>query len=220
MINRILLLTLGILRRTLQDKPRFFALLAAPAFQPLLTWIGRVEAWEVYLKASRDCPAYQRFLSDQHAPAIRRAKDLSLLPATTKENYVKKYSLEDRCYGGRIPSKGVVIDESSGSSGTPNNWVRGPAERNSVKAIIQLSYALRFERGDFLILNCFALGPWATGMNVSMSLVDVGIMKSIGPDKAKLENAIKLFGPRYRYLINGYPPFIKNFVDTTSLDLS
>ena len=219
MINRIMLLTLGILRRTLQNKPRFFALLGAPVFQPLLTWIGQVEAWEVYLKASRDCPAYQRFLSDQHAPAIRRAKDLSLLPATTKENYVKKYSLEDRCYGGRIPSKGVVVDESSGSSGTPNNWVRGPAERNSVKAIIQLSYALRFEQGDFLILNCFALGPWATGMNVSMSLVDVGIMKSIGPDKAKLENAIKLFGPRYRYLINGYPPFIKNFVDTTSLDL-
>jgi phenylacetate-CoA ligase len=218
-INRIMLLILGILRRMLENRPRFVASLGAPVFQPLLTWIGQVEAWEVYRKASRDCPAYRRFLSDQHAPAVRRAQDLSLLPVTTKENYVKKYSLEDRCYGGRIPSKGVVIDESSGSSGTPNNWVRGPAERNSVKAIIQLSYALRFEHGDFFILNCFALGPWATGMNVSMSLVDVGILKSIGPDKAKLENALKLFGPRYRYLINGYPPFIKNFVDTTSLDL-
>src|SRR5580700_7227498 len=219
MINRIILLTLGVLRRTLQNKPRFLALLGAPVFQPLLTWIGQVEAWEVYLKASRDCPAYRTFLSDQHASPVGSPRDLSLLPVTTKENYVSKYGIQDRCYGGRIPSKGVVIDESSGSSGTPNNWVRGPAERNSVKAIIQLSYALRFEQGDFLILNCFALGPWATGMNVSMSLVDVGIMKSIGPDKAKLENAIKLFGPRYRYLINGYPPFIKNFVDTTSLDL-
>ena len=150
MINRIMLLALGILRRTLQNKPRFFALLGAPVFQPLLTWIGQVEAWEVYLKASRDCPAYRRFLSDQHAPAIRRAKDLSLLPATTKENYVKKYSLEDRCYGGRIPSKGVVIDESSGSSGTPNNWVRGPAERNSVKAIIQFPMPLGLSKATSL----------------------------------------------------------------------
>src|SRR5260370_31970510 len=141
MINRILLLTLGILRRALQDTPRFFALLAWAGVQPVLTWIGQVEAWEVYLKASRDCPAYRRFLSDQHAPAIRQAKDLSLLPATTKENYVTKYSLEDRCYGGRIPSKRVVIDESSGSSGTPQKWVRGPAEGNNVKALIQLSHA-------------------------------------------------------------------------------
>ncbi|HTC89566.1 MAG TPA: hypothetical protein VK686_14765 [Bryobacteraceae bacterium] len=223
MINRVLLrislAMLGALRRLLQSEPRFFSLLGAQGFQPLLTWIGSLKAWEVYLKASRDCPAYRRFLLDQGASSIRGSRELARLPATTKENYVLKYSIQDRCYGGRIPSKGVVIDESSGSSGTPNNWVRGPGERNSVKAMVQLSYALRFKDGDFFILNCFALGPWATGMNVSMSLVDVSILKSIGPDKAKLENALRLFGPHYRYLITGYPPFIKNFLDTTTLAL-
>ena len=44
---------------------------------------------------------------------------LSQLPVMTKENYVKKYSIEERCYDGRIPAAGVVIDESSGSSGMP-----------------------------------------------------------------------------------------------------
>jgi phenylacetate-CoA ligase len=214
------LATLATLRRVLQSEPRFFAVLGAPVLQPVLVWIGKLKAWEVYLKASRDCPAYRAFLSDQGASSVKHARDFHLLPATTKENYVTKYGIEDRCYGGRIPSRGVVIDESSGSSGTPNNWVRGPAERNSVKTIVQISYALRFKDGDFFILNCFALGPWATGMNVSMSLVDMGIMKSIGPDKAKLENALRLFGPGYRYLITGYPPFIKNFLDTTTFDLS
>lgn len=224
MINRALLriglATLGILRRLLQSEPRFFDLLGVQVLQPVLVWIGKVKAWEVYLKACRDCPAYRTFLADQRASSIKTIRDFSLLPVTTKENYVTKYGIQDRCYGGRIPSKGVVIDESSGSSGAPNNWVRGPAERNSVKAIVQLSYSLRFKGGDFFILNCFALGPWATGMNVSMSLVDLGIMKSIGPDKAKLENAFRLFGPDYRYLVTGYPPFIKNFLDTTTLDLS
>src|SRR5580700_4425349 len=152
MINRILLriclATLGTLRRLMQTEPRFFSLLGAPALQPMLVWIGKVKAWEVYLKASRDCPAYRTFLLDQHASPVRNAWGLSLLPVTTKENYVTKYSIQDRCYGGRIPSKGVVIDESSGSSGTPNNWVRGPAERDSVKAIVQLSYSLRFKGGD------------------------------------------------------------------------
>jgi phenylacetate-CoA ligase len=224
MINQVLLRaclgTLGLLRVLLQTEPRFFALLGAQAFQPLLVWIGKVKAWEVYLKAKKDCPAYRAFLSTLEAPAISGAADLSRLPVTTKENYVTKYSIQDRCYGGRIPSRGVVIDESSGSSGTPNNWVRGPAERNSVKAVVQLSYSVRFKDGDFFILNCFALGPWATGMNVSMSLVDLGILKSIGPDKVKLENALRLFGPAYRYLITGYPPFIKNFLDTATLNLS
>jgi phenylacetate-CoA ligase len=224
MINRALLriglATLAVLRRVLQSEPRFFGLLGLPVFQPVLVWIGKVKAWEVYLKARRDCPAYRDFLATQPASSIKHMRNFSLLPVTTKENYVTKFSIQDRCYGGRIPTKGVVIDESSGSSGTPNNWVRGPAERDSVKAIVQLSYALRFKGNDFFILNCFALGPWATGMNVSMSLVDLGIMKSIGPDKAKLENAFRLFGPGYRYLVTGYPPFVKNFLDTTTLDLS
>jgi phenylacetate-CoA ligase len=217
---RIILFALSLLRRVLQSEPRFFALLAAPAFQPLLIWIGRIKAWEVYLKARTGCPAYRQFLSDHQAGLPRRARDLALLPVTTKDNYVRKYSIEDRCYGGKIPRKGVVIDESSGSSGIPNNWVRGPAERHSVTALVQLSYRARFREETYFILNCFALGPWATGMNVSMSLVDLSILKSVGPDKAKLENALRLFGPRYRYLVTGYPPFIKNFLDMTTLDLS
>jgi phenylacetate-CoA ligase len=57
-------------------------------------------------------------------------------------------------------------------------------------------------------------------MNLSMSLLDVAILKSIGPDIQKLENTLRTFGTRYRYLIAGYPPFIKDFVDTTSLALS
>ncbi|HLA94380.1 MAG TPA: hypothetical protein VK612_01575 [Pyrinomonadaceae bacterium] len=138
----------------------------------------------------------------------------------TKENYVKVYSIEDRCFGGKIPAPGTVIDESSGSSGIPNNWVRNEYERDDVKRILQLNYEILYNDDDCILLNCFALGPWATGMNVSMSLVDVGILKSIGPDASKLENTLTLFGPKYRYLIFGYPPFLKSWLDNTTLDLS
>ena len=47
-----------------------------------------------------------------------------------KDNYVKSYSLEERCVNGDLPDSGLVIDESSGSSGLPTNWVRGEKERN------------------------------------------------------------------------------------------
>ena len=192
-------------------------LLSAGALQPFLARIGMLRAHAVYLKAKDHCPAYRNFLASE---GVRKGRwKLSDLPITTKENYVKKYSLVDRCYYGRLPPAGVVIDESSGSSGVPNNWVRSAEEREDVKRILQLNYQLIYRDSGCILLNCFALGPWATGMNVSMSLVDVGILKSIGPDQKKLENSLSLFGVDYRYLIFGYPPFIKSFVDTTQRDL-
>ena len=54
-------------------------------------------------------------------------------------------------------------------------------EREDVKRILQLNYQLIYRDSGCILLNCFALGPWASGMNVSMSLVDVGILKSMGP---------------------------------------
>jgi phenylacetate-coenzyme A ligase PaaK-like adenylate-forming protein len=193
-------------------------LLSAGVLQPFLARIGMLRAHAVFLKAKDHCPAYRAFLESEGVSKNGRWK-LSDLPITTKDNYVKKYSLTDRCYYGKLPPAGVVIDESSGSSGVPNNWVRSADEREDVKRILQLNYQLIYRDSGCILLNCFALGPWATGMNVSMSLVDVGILKSIGPDQKKLENSLELFGTNYRYLIFGYPPFIKSFVDTTELDL-
>ena len=228
MIDRLLtgltLWLLWIIRRVISLDRRAYMLLSAGALQPLLTKIGMLRAHAVYLKAKDHCPAYRAFLETE---AYRRrgpilggsAWKLSDLPITTKENYVKKYAIVERCYYGRLPATGVVIDESSGSSGVPNNWVRSAEEREDVKRILQLNYQLIYRDSGCILLNCFALGPWATGMNVSMSLVDVGILKSIGPDQKKLENTLDTFGRDYRYLLFGYPPFIKSFVDTTPLDL-
>ena len=216
---RFFIYSLWLIRWTLGASGKTYLLLSAPQLQSFLAWIGRVRAFAVFERARRDCPAYRDFLkAENYAP--KRGWRLEELPVMTKENYVKKYGIEERCYGGRIPAPGTVIDESSGSSGVPNNWVRSAAERDDVKRVLQLNYDIIFQDKCCLLLNCFALGPWATGMNVSMSLVDVGILKSIGPDKQKLENTLQLFGANYRYLIFGYPPFLKSWLDETRLDLS
>ena len=83
---------------------------------------------------------------------------------------------------------------------------------------MQVALHHQFGREPLFVLNAFALGPWATGMNVSMSVVDIAILKSVGPDIGKLQSTLALFGPRYRYLIAGYPPFLKSFVDTADMD--
>jgi phenylacetate-CoA ligase len=221
LLDRLLIQTtlwlLWLVRQAISRDRRAYMLLSAGALQPLLARIGRLRAHAVYLKAKDRCPAYREFLQREGDNGGRWR--LSALPIMTKENYVKRYSIEARCYDGRLPAAGVVIDESSGSSGVPNNWVRSSEERADVKRILQLNYQLIYRDSGCILLNCFALGPWATGMNVSMSLVDVGILKSIGPDQKKLENTLQLFGSGYRYLVFGYPPFIKSFVDSTRLDL-
>ncbi len=210
---------LWMLRLLFSLSPRTYLLLNAGPVQPALAAVGRLRARAVFLKGQARCPAYRRFLEEAGHDG-RGSWDLGRVPVMTKENYVKRHGIAERCYDGALPASGVVIDESSGSSGVPNNWVRSAEERRDVKRILMTNYAMRYRDRGCILLNCFALGPWATGMNVSMSLVDVGILKSIGPDQKKLENTLTIFGPRYRYLVFGYPPFIKSFVDTTAIDLS
>jgi len=223
MIERVLLrvtiYTLGLLRWLVGHHSRAYAVLTIGVLQPMLEAIGRLRAREVLLKARDECPAYRAFLAE-HGCGAGVPRRWSDVPVTTKENYVKRHSIESRCYGGRLTGAGEVIDESSGSSGVPNNWVRSAAERHDVAKLLQLSYGLLYGDRRRILLNCFALGPWATGMNVSMSLADVGTLKSIGPDAAKLEATLRTFGPAYRYLVFGYPPFVKAFVDGATLDLA
>ncbi len=191
-------------------------------FLPFLTgrardWACRTRASAAFFNARKKVPAYGEFLRASGAQTRREASTRSPM---SKEGYVKKYPLEATCQGGRLPTHGAVIDESSGSSGTASNWVRGESERFATRRLIQYSARATFGDEPFILLNAFALGPWATGMNVSMSLVDRCVLKSIGPDAKKVISTLELLGPKYRYVITGYPPFLKSLVDSAKLDWS
>jgi phenylacetate-CoA ligase len=216
-----LLRVLRVLRLAVSRHERTYRLLFLPGLEGARWRVGRWRAWLAYEKARKGVPAYREFLLEHGDPRPRARRfdpDLSAVPETDKEGYVRRYSIEARCYGGRLPASGVVIDESSGTSGVANNWVRGTVERREVKQALQVAFHHQLGRDPVFFLNAFALGPWATGMNVSMSLVDVTILKSVGPDVAKLEATLNLFGPGYRYVIAGYPPFLKTLIDTADVD--
>src|SRR5205807_188845 len=134
-----------------------------------------------------------------------------------KENYIKKFPIHMRCKKGIIPIKGVVFDESSGSSGIPTNWVRSIKERTENQKIIRFAVNSIIPDKNKFIINAFALGPWATGMNISFAFEKTNILKSLGPDEDKIINTLKLFGTDYHYVIMGYPPFLKNLSDNKKL---
>ena len=206
------------LRRILDSTPRFYSLLGIATLQPFYERISGWKAWILVNETSQRCPAYRQHLESF---GIDPNKNIQFqnLPETSKESYIKRYSLEEISRCGILPNKGVIIDESSGSSGEPTNWIRGENERQAVSKALQLACAMMHGQKRIFVLNCFALGPWATGMNVSMSVADVSWLKSIGPDTKKIDATLREFGSEFGYLLTGYPPFIKRFLDETKSNL-
>ncbi len=212
-------------RKLLMTNDFAYKLLFLPGLARVRDVVGKWKAWYAFEKASKQCPAYTDFLS-KHGGRVKLkgwswVPDFSGVTPMDKPNYIKAYTIPERCHGGRIPTRGAVIDESSGSTGKPNNWVRGKDEREAVARIMQLALQeLLGNRKQIMFVNAFALGPWATGMCVSGSIVDVVLLKSTGPDIDKIITTLRDFGPGFQYVIAGYPPFLKQLVDSNGVDWS
>ncbi len=196
-------------------------LIFMPGIEQLRWNIGKIRAYRQFTKAKNSVPAYNHFLQNKKfdvATLNSVNTILESIPEIDKESYVKKYSIDERCVGGKIPTRGVLIDESSGSSGIPSNWARGEFERKTNKRMIELSLYGLLGNDPKFIINAFALGPWATGINVTMSLTSSSILKSLGPDIPKIINTLKMFGTSREYVVMGYPPFLKMLVDNNEID--
>lgn len=170
-----------------------------------LEWTSGIRARRAFHRAARRVPAYSRFLGRNGAGR--------LAPETDKESYIKAYSTEDRCVGGRFPATGVMIDESSGSTGTPYNWVRSQRERNESHHFISYFSSYCFGTEPCITINAFSMGAWATGLNMGVALQRNSIVKNTGPDLGKIFHTLSFFGPKYRYMVLGYPPFLKQLID-------
>lgn len=192
-----------------------------PGFNKLRHFNGKAKGYVEFVKAKKKIPAYADFLKLKgftYSSFSGLIPNLCEIPFMDKENYIKKYELAERCVNGEIPEKGVIIDESSGSSGTATNWARGKYERKMNAKMIEFGMYSLFGNSPIFIINAFALGSWATGVNIAMSCVKFAKIKSVGPDKVKIENTIHHFGKKHRYVIMGYPPFLKSLVDDANID--
>lgn len=215
---------IDLLERTLAASGDLYRLLLIPGFERLRWRLGAWRAWRSFYQAYASVPAYRDYIDRRgDLPDISFADgmtpQLDTIPEMDKASYVQVYPIGKRVKNGRLPRRGVMVDESSGSSGTPTSWVRGAVERRIVSRMMQLSYRDSVDRHrPVFILNAFALGAWATGMNVSISLTDSSILKSTGPNLDKIVATMREFGPAYRYVVMGYPPFLKTLADDPRID--
>ena len=177
----------------------------------LVAWLGRLRAVRVADHASRRVPAYQTFLGSQGPAAIDLGK--LRLPATDKENYVTAYGTAERCVDGRLPTHSTSIDESSGSTGTPHSWTRSLEERRVSHFFISHFARHCYGSEPWITINAFSMGAWATGINIGIALQNCSVVKNVGPDIDKIFSTLQFFGTDSRYLICGYPPFLKHLID-------
>src|SRR2546429_3525907 len=185
-----------------------------------LAMTGRLRAERAAWRAVRRVPGYRAYLSAQGVAVDRLvpAGILEKLPETDKRSYIDPYPLAERCLYGRIPFVGTTIDESSGSTGTPYNWIRSEAERHIAHRNISFFARYCFGSEPIVTINAFSMGAWATGFNMTLALNHNGIVKSTGPDIGKILSTMRFLGPGYRYLILGYPPFVKHLLDEGDAD--
>ncbi len=205
------------------DAGKWCAIRSYPLFElatsaPIPRWtepLGSRAALRAALHAYRRVPAYRAFL---HAagwiddPSLSGAERLARLPVTDKKSYVLPYSMAERCVDGKIPLTGAEMDESSGSSGTPYDWVRGRLELEEMHAQFS-QYATYIFGKPVVTINGFSMGAWSTGMNTAQAMRRNGLVKSTGPDLEKIVHTLEVLGAEYVYVLTGYPPFLREVLD-------
>lgn len=210
-IVRLILLPVDLVLRFIGPRYRLYFWFFGLAPPRILEWLGRLRAVRASDHAYRKVPAYREFLDDHNL----HPSDVSSLrlPATDKGNYISAFPPERRCVNGTIPFTDTAIDESSGSTGVPYNWIRSSEERHASHIFISHFARYCFGTEPYITINAFSMGAWATGINMGIALQRNSIVKNTGPDMDKIFNTLQFFGPKFRYLICGYPPFLKHMID-------
>ncbi|MEK7594588.1 MAG: CoF synthetase [Patescibacteria group bacterium] len=206
---------------TIDVGPAVHKFFLAPQIGNFRIGLGRVRAVRLYKRAVKRVPAYHDYISKHSVQGPKvgfGSTSLRDVPEMDKASYIKQYKLLDKLWDGELPTSGVMFDESSGSSGTPTSWVRGPKERRFTQRIMQVSFRHYIEDRDPIVLNTFSMGAWATGLNTTLSLVGVSRVKSTGPDITKVIDTLKELGSEFEYVIAGYPPFLKQVTDSKDID--
>lgn len=186
----------------------------------LLEEISKKKSLQIFKTASSETPAYQKFLKKNklNPGSIKSISDFdNLVPQTDKANYIKKYSFEERCHRGCLPTQGN-IDESGGTSGKATNWIHDFSEENLLSKAINFEYNYVFDgdKNNYLVISAWSTGPWATGVKFCELMEKIALVKNTATDPQDIIETLKMFGKNRNYLLSGYPPFLKNLIDDNS----
>src|SRR5689334_16230818 len=187
---------------------------------------GVPTALTLFHDAARTVPAYRDFLAE-HGVDPAGVTDLTTVPLSTKDNYVRRYPLPARVRGGDLSRAAHAVAVSSGSSGEPTVWPRSTVDELVVARRFEQALVDGFGAGErsTLVVVCFALGNWVGGMYTAAAcrhLADRGYPVTVatpGNNVDEILRVVRTLGGHFdQVVLAGYPPFVKNVVDTGGVD--
>ena len=189
---------------------------------------GFPEALSLLRRAADNVPAYSTMLKATgiRLDDIHDAAAFARLPLLNKDNYVRRFALEDLVEGGKLAACDFFA-VSSGSTGEPTLWPRALDH--------ELAIAVRFEqvlrdsfqahRRQTLAVVCFALGSWVGGMYTTSCLRWVAakgyplLIVTPGNKLDEILRVVKRLAPDFEQtVLFGYPPFLKEVIDAGRAD--
>lgn len=203
-------------------------LIYAYQHKPATYWMkaGKRRAFRLFHKMAERVPAYKKFLKKENINprSIKTYADFQKnVPLLDKENYLKKYSLEELCWDGKFQEKHWDISSTSGSTGIPFYFPRSDDqnEQYALTAELYLRNNFKIHKKTTLYINCFALGIWiggiftyeaikrvAEGHRYPLTLINPGL------NKIEIIKTVKNLGSLFdQVILGGYPPFIKDVID-------
>jgi len=179
---------------------------------------------DLFHQAAKEVPAYRDFLQKEgvRADAIKTFDDFKkYVPVTDKKNYISKYPLPMLCWKGNLFFN-QIIASSSGTTGEPFFWPRGPMQDNEGIDSHEVIYRdiFKTDRLKTLVVVCFSMGEWVAGFFTATSTIGVaarGYKLNVitpGLERTTAIRSIKALGHYYdQVIIAGYPPFVKDVLD-------
>jgi phenylacetate-CoA ligase len=179
---------------------------------------------DLFRSVAKSVPAYQTFLREHgiDPKSVKTFRDFKKLPMVTKENYIRRNSLAELCRNGKVENCDFIA-VSSGSTGKPNFWPRSITD--------ELDIAIRFEQVFYdsfntdttstLAVVCFPMGTWVGGMHTAnccryLAAKEYSVtLVTPGNNPSEILKVVQELGPAFEQVVLlGYPPFIKNVIDT------
>ncbi len=186
--------------------------------------LGARRALKLFHDAAVRVPAYKDFLRTnriRHA-TVKTIADFARVPRTTKENYINRYALSDRCWDG-ILSATSIIAMSSGTSGEPKFWPRGGFSEFEAAIIHELTYRSLFSihKKRTLLVIGFPMGVYVSGIAtllpswmVAQRDYDLTIVAA-GNNKVDMQRITQHLRTAFdQVVLIGHPFFIKDVLET------
>lgn len=182
---------------------------------------------DIFHEASKKVPAYKDFLSIRNVDAsnVKTVKDFKNVPITSKKNYLQQYNLTDLTYEDSFQHP-LIFCSTSGSTGAPFYFPRNEKLSWQYSWLIEDYLKHGDNSGPTLVILAFGMGIWIGGI-ITLRAFEIATNRMdypasilpVGYNKVEVMKALRQLSPQFKQtIIIGYPPFVKEIVDSASVE--